>query len=57
MRSIRRDGIAYQEMFTFLRNNPQSVLANYQGMQARLDMTAFIDYLLQNIYTLSLIHI
>ena len=45
------DGIAYQEMFTFLRNNPQSVLANYQGMQARLDMTAFIDYLLQNIYT------
>jgi len=45
------DGIAYQEMFTFLRNNPQGVLANYQGMQARLDMTAFIDYLLQNIYT------
>lgn len=45
------DGIAYQEMFTFLRNNPQSVLANYQGMQARLDMTAFIDYLIQNIYT------
>jgi len=45
------DGIAYQEMFTFLRNNPQSVLANYQGMQARLDMPAFIDYLLQNIYT------
>lgn len=45
------DGIAYQEMFTFLRNNPQSVLANYQGMQARLDVTAFIDYLIQNIYT------
>lgn len=45
------DGIAYQEMFTFLRNNPQSVLANYQGMQARLDMPAFIDYLIQNIYT------
>ncbi len=45
------DGIAYQEMFTFLRNNPQSVLANYQGMQARLDMTEFVDYLIQNIYT------
>jgi hypothetical protein len=45
------DGIAYQEMFTFLRNNPQSLLANYQGMQARLDMTEFVDYLLQNIYT------
>jgi len=45
------DGIAYQEMFTFLRSNPQNVLANYQGMQARLDMTAFIDYLIQNIYT------
>ena len=38
-------------MFTFLRNNPQSVLANYQGMQARLDMTAFVDYLILNIYT------
>jgi len=45
------DGIAYQEMFTFLRNNPQIVLTNYQGMQARLDMTEFVDYLLQNIYT------
>jgi hypothetical protein len=45
------DGIAYQEMFTYLRNNPQSVLANYQGMQARLDMTAFVDYLILNIYT------
>ncbi len=45
------DGIAYQEMFTFLRNNPQSVLANYQGMQARLDVTEFVDYLIQNIYT------
>ncbi|HNF97339.1 MAG TPA: CotH kinase family protein, partial [Pseudomonadota bacterium] len=45
------DGISYQEMFTFLRNNPQSVLANYQGMQARLDMTAFVDYLILNIYT------
>ena len=45
------DGISYQEMFTYLRNNPQSVLANYQGMQARLDMTAFVDYLILNIYT------
>ena len=45
------DGIAYQEMFTYLRNNPQSALANYQGMQARLDMAEFIDYLIQNIYT------
>lgn len=45
------DGIAYQEMFTFLRNNPQGTLANYQGMQARLDMPEFVDYLIQNIYT------
>ncbi len=44
------DGIAYQEMFTFLRSNPQSALANYQGMQARLDMVNFVDYLIQNIY-------
>ena len=44
------DGIAFQEMFTFLRNNPQSALANYQGMQARLDVAEFIDYLLINIY-------
>ena len=26
------DGLAFQEMITFLRNNPQSTLANYQGM-------------------------
>ena len=45
------DGIAYQEMFTFLRNNPQATLANYQGMQSRLDTTEFVDYLLQNVYT------
>ncbi len=45
------DGIAFQEMFTYLRNNPQNMLANYQGMQARLDMVEFIDYLIQNIYT------
>ena len=45
------DGIAYQEMFTFLRNNPQNTLANYQGMQARVDMVNLIDYLIQNIYT------
>jgi hypothetical protein len=44
------DGIAFQEMFTFLRNNPQNILANYQGMEARLDMAGFIDYLLVNIY-------
>ena len=29
----------------------QTTLANYEGMQARLDMTAFVDYLIQNIYT------
>ena len=44
------DGIAFQEMFTFLRNNAQATLANYQGMEARLDMKEFIDYLLVNIY-------
>ena len=43
------DGLAFQEMITYLRNNPQSVLANYQGMKQRLDMVNFIDYLLTNI--------
>lgn len=43
------DGLAFQEMITFLRNNPQSVLANYRGMTGRLDMVNFIDYLLVNI--------
>lgn len=43
------DGLAFQEMITFLRNNPQSNLANYQGMKQRLDMVNFIDYLLTNI--------
>jgi hypothetical protein len=37
-------------MFTFLRNNPQNVLANYQGMQHRLDMVNFVDYLITNVY-------
>ena len=35
------DGIAFQDMLTFIRNNPQSTLANYQAMQAQLDMTNF----------------
>jgi len=43
------DGLAFQEMITYLRNNPQNVLANYQGMTQRLDMVNFIDYLLTNI--------
>lgn len=44
------DLIDYQEMFTFLRNNPQNVLANYQAMETRVNMVNFIDYLLVNIY-------
>lgn len=43
------DGLAFQEMITFLRNNPQNILANYQGMKTRLDMVNFVDYLLTNI--------
>ena len=43
------DGLAFQEMITFLRNNPQSALANYRGMTGRLDMENFIDYLLVNL--------
>jgi hypothetical protein len=44
------DGLAFQEMITFVRNNPQSVLANFQAMKARLDMVNFIDYLIVNLY-------
>lgn len=43
------DGLAFQEMITFLRNNPQTSLTNYQGMKQRLDMVNFIDYLLTNV--------
>lgn len=43
------DGLAFQEMITFIRNNPQSTLANYQGMKTRLDMVNFIDYLIVNL--------
>lgn len=43
------DGLAFQEMITYLRTNPQNVLANYQGMTQRLDMVNFIDYLLTNL--------
>ncbi len=43
------DGLAFQEMITYLRNNPQGVLANYQGMGQRLDMVNFVDYLLVNL--------
>ena len=50
--AIPSDGdlIAMQELITFLRNNPQSVLANYQGTQARLNMVNFVDYVLVNVY-------
>jgi hypothetical protein len=44
------DGLSFQEMITFLRNNPQSTLANYQAMKQRLEMTNFIDYLIVNIF-------
>lgn len=43
------DGLAFQEMLTFIRNNPQSSVANFRGMQTRLDMVNFIDYLLVNL--------
>lgn len=44
------DGLAFQEMITFVRTNPQSVLANYQSMKTRLDMVNFIDYLIVNLF-------
>lgn len=43
------DNLSFQEMITYLRNNPQTTLANFQGMKTRLDMVNFIDYLLTNI--------
>ncbi len=43
------DGLAFQEMITFLRNNSPSTLANYQAMKTRLDMVNFIDYLIVNV--------
>lgn len=43
------DGLAFQEMITYLRNSPQTSLQNYEGMRERLDMVNFIDYLLANI--------
>lgn len=43
------DGLAFQEMITYLRNNPQSSPAAFNGMKQRLDMVNFIDYLLTNI--------
>ena len=44
------DNLSLQELVTWVRSNPQNVLANYQGSLARLDMANFIDYLLVNIY-------
>ncbi len=44
------DGLAFQEMITFIRNNPQSTLANYQAMKTRLDMKNFADYLIINLF-------
>lgn len=43
------DNLAFQEMITYLRTNPQNVLANYQGMKTRLDVVNFVDYLITNI--------
>ena len=43
------DGLAFQEMLTYIRNNPQSTLASYQGMKTRLDMVNFADYLIVNL--------
>ena len=43
------DGLAFQEMLTYIRNNPQSTPANYQGMKTRLDMVNFADYLIVNL--------
>jgi hypothetical protein len=50
--AIPSDGdlIAFQELFTFLRGNDQSVLANFQGAAARIDLANFIDYCLVNVY-------
>lgn len=42
------DGLAFQEMITFLRNNPQTTLVNHQAMKTRLDMVNFVDYLIMN---------
>ena len=44
------DGLAFQEMITFIRNNPQSTLANYQAMKTRLDVVNFADYLIANLF-------
>ena len=44
------DGLAFQEMITFIRNNPQSTLANYQAMKQRLDVVNFADYLIANLF-------
>lgn len=43
------DGLAFQELITYLRNNSQATLANYEGMATRLDMVNFVDYLLTNL--------
>lgn len=43
------DGLAFQEMITYLRTHPQTSLPHYEGMRERLDMVNFIDYLLANI--------
>jgi len=50
--AIPSDGdlIALQETLTFLRNNPQSTLANYQGALSRINMVNFVDYILLNVY-------
>ena len=44
------DLIALQETVTFLRNNPLTTLANYQGAQARINVENFADYILLNVY-------
>ena len=44
------DSLMLQELITYMRTNPQNILARYQGSQSRLDVTNFVDYLLVNLY-------
>ncbi len=50
--AIPSDGdlIALTEMLTYMRNNPQATLANYQGTLNRLNVVNFADYILVNVY-------
>lgn len=44
------DLLGLQETITFLRNNNQAVLSNYQAAQTRINVENAIDYWLVNIY-------